>query len=64
MESLGIFDMDLDSEKNAIDTPYILDNISQKLEEFILDEAEADAEDCLFNIIEEISNSLQKIAKN
>ena len=52
--------MDQEIEQKNINTAFILENITQELEEFILDETEADAEDGLFNTVEDITNKLQE----
>ena len=48
MISPGLFDMEIDEEHKILNDPCILENITDKLEEFILDEVEADAEDRFF----------------
>ena len=60
MAFLGLFKIDLDIDQESINAPYIIDAITEQLEGFILEEVEADAEDGLFNIVEEISNRLQE----
>ena len=56
MASLGLFDMEQDCELDVADGPYISENMSEELEEFILDQADADAEDGLFNIVKNLTN--------
>lgn len=60
MESSSIFEMDLDADPKIVNTPCILDNTTEVLEKSVLDEFEVDAEDSLFNIVEEITNKLQE----
>lgn len=60
MVSVGLFKIDLDIDQESINAPYIIDTITEQLEGFILEEVEADAEDGLFNIVEEISIRLQE----
>ena len=60
MAFLGLFKIDLDIDQESINAPYIIDTITEQLEGFILEEVEADAEDGLFNIVEEMSNRLQE----
>ena len=59
MTSPGLFDMEIDEEHKIINDPCILENITDKLEEFILDEVEADAEDRFFNIVDDLTNKIQ-----
>ena len=60
MTSQGLFDMEIDQEHKIINDPYIFENITDELEEFILDEVEADAEDGFFNIVDDLTNKLQE----
>ena len=60
MTSQGLFDMEIDEEHKIINDPYIFENITDELEEFILDEVEADAEDGFFNIVDDLTNKLQE----
>ena len=59
MADTCLFDMELDQE--IPDTPFIFDNISQELEEYLLEEqVESDGEDGLFSIVEGVTNRLQE----
>ena len=56
-----LFDMELDTESKVLDTPFIFDNITNELEENLLEEqGESDAEDGLFSIVESVTNKLQE----
>ena len=55
--------MELDTDPKIINTPYILDNITNELEEIILNEIENDADDGLFSILENIIVKYKKIMK-
>ena len=53
--------MELDTEPKILDTPFIFDNITNELEEYLLEEqGESDAEDGLFSIVESVTNKLQE----
>ena len=52
--------MEIDKEHKTINDPYIFENITDELEEFILDEVEADAEDGFFDIVDDLTNKLQE----
>ena len=56
-----LFDMELDTEPKILDTPFIFDNITNELEEYLLEEqGESDAEDGLFSIVESVTSKLQE----
>ena len=63
MANLDLFDMELDTDPKIINTPYILDNITNELEEIILNEIENDADDGLFSILKNIIVKYKKIMK-
>lgn len=54
--------MELDTENvGVLDTPFIFENIRQRLQEYLLEEqVESDAEDGLFSIIENVTSRLQE----
>ena len=59
MADTCLFDMEIDPE--IPDTPFIFENISQELEEYLLEEqVESDGEDGLFNTVESMTNRLQE----
>ena len=56
-----LFDMELDTETRVPDTSFIFENITQELEEYLLEEqVESDAEDGLFSILENVTNRLEE----
>ena len=59
MASQGLLGMEIDQGHKTINDPYIFENITDELEEFVLDEAEADAEDGFFNIVDDLTNKLE-----
>ena len=59
MADTCLFNMELDP--GIPDTPIIFDNISQGLEEYLLEEqVESDGEDGLFSIVESMTNRLKE----
>ena len=52
--------MEIDEEHKITNDPLYFWNITEELEEFMLDEGEADAEHGFFNIVDGLTNKLQE----
>ena len=61
MAATSLFDIELNTEKEKIDTPFLFDNIRKELEEYLLKEqVESDATHGPFSIVESVTNRLQE----
>ena len=60
MDNVGLFDMEMDTQPKIQKVPFILDNTTFQLEEYLLKKVEGEAEDGLLNIAGSLANKIQE----